>query len=438
MEFQNGEQGSASKFLAALNSLSARQVQLLDRLEHLRSQYLARFQSGLSALTLRSCRTASQRGPGVACRFTLEDMHGLDMLSTTASVRCDSRSAHLQEWRLESPESVSSIRFSASTGAVETAGNAWVVVSPDEPPEGMFTMELSRPSVIHQAVFDVILATPSAEIHVDFSLDGQTWSPASDVSRSGYRILVWFSSVLVRYLRLRILPQQPDSPGSFSYSFGLTDARVFSTRYRLKGAVVFRPRVWRPVTTRVRFQAPQREGVEYFLSLSPYLEDMPDGLDYIQLSRQHAGNYSFVVPGQILDLPQIQRYVNLPARVVQTGSLMRLEYFYNDQWQIQLPPRLLWNSLRILDENRRLVPVWPDCLPVVGTTEDGFAEVNKLLYWVGPASSQILQQSWTIQFSTAPEAVLAACMIQLSSRNPDRTPVAGEAWLEEIPEPASP
>lgn len=439
--FVDGQEGSSSRFRAALEDIEKRQLAILDSLRKARTEYLLRFQSGLSLLTLRSCRAAAQPDAASACRFSLEAMHGLDMEATTASIRCDSRSATLREQKLESPEPVQAIRFSASAGSVEPAGNAWRVISPEVAPEGIFTLELARPLVIHQAVFDVILATPSADISVETSLDGQNWQDGPETGRSGYRILAWMPRVLAHYVRLRIRPRQPDGPGSDTYTFGLTDASVFSTRYHLRGLVRFKPRIWKPTSTRVRFQAPGRDGIDYFLSLLPFSGPLPDGQDGRPAEDlpgdprfAWSGSYASVEPGQVLDLPDSARRENLPARLVQSGSIIRLEYQVSGQWLIQLPQNLLWSSLRVADQEGSLVPVWPDMLPIPGSGLTGFAEAGGILYWIGPVSGGILERQWTVSFATAPPAVIARFLVQLSSRNLDRTPVAGEAWLEEIPD----
>lgn len=444
LRFSDLEEAGAGKFSSLIESVSVRQQALLDRIDELRLQYLRRFQAGLSGLNLRSVRAGSVRPPGVACVFGLESMDGIDMASTTASVRCDSASAGLREQDLESPVSVISRKFFSSGGVVEPAGDSWRVIRPEGAPEGVFLLELARPAVVNHAVFDVILSTPKASIRVEASLDGRTWIQASEISRQGYRIRAWMPGAMIRLLRLRMTPEHPDSPGDYSYSFGLTDVHVFSARYSLRSVLQFAPRIWRPQSTRVRFMAEAVEGVEYFLNLSVFSGPVPGGGDFAVVfpDGQAPGSYASVSPGQVLSLPGCVRKKEIRARVANAGPpdnpLYRLEYeSAPGTWPFVLPSGLLWNSLLLLEHpSGRSVPLWPDMLPVASSVPDGFAEANMVLYWAGPADSGILQREWRLSYSTVPDAVSARLLVQISSRSQDRTPAVSGAWLEEVPEQA--
>lgn len=414
---QDGDVSSARVFLDTMEAMRQKGQSVLDDLEAARNETLFRMQQGLNALNSRRQRAARVLSPDVACRFVVSDMLDIDQARTSATVRADAGSVTLRERARSSQADIRRTTFTSATGTIEQFNDMYRVhVADGSQPTGVFEVELMRSQVLTLLVFDIVTLPSNPAIQVWGSEDGLKLLPASEVSVNGYRVNAWFPARSVKYVRISITPNMPDTIGGSTYTFGLTSLAAFSVDYRLYSEMVTRPVPFRPVSAKVRFQAAD-PNLLYFLEFG-------------------GGPVSRVEPGQLLDLPGVE-----PETVdTSIDPAWRLN---SDDGALQLPADIYPASLSILDtaENQGVrigygldpALIGPNLVnkyvAVRPYTDGGWLDVvpvNDALY--DDESGRIYRVSYT----HGPDTLAVRLRVQLSTRDRASTPVFRGAWLENV------
>ena len=119
----------------------------------------------------------------------------------------------------------------------------------------------------------------SPTINASVSSNGLTWTPASKVSLSGYRLNIWLPNTPARYIKLEMTPSHPDNLGGSVYTFGVTDVSGTSVDYNLVSDLFFKPIVFPVRTSTARLMGSGDAGLTYYLTVS-------DGVDPRSLRRE--------------------------------------------------------------------------------------------------------------------------------------------------------
>jgi hypothetical protein len=415
--FKDGEEASASRFMDMLEEMRAKGQSVLDDLTAARDETLFRMQQGLNALNSRRQRAVRVLSPDVACRFVVSDLLDIDQALTSSTVRADASTATCRERARSSEAEIRKTSFSSAVGTVEEFNQMYRVHSPDGAcPTGVFEVELVQAQTLTMLVFDIVTLPSAPKIEIWASADGVRLVPATQVSVNGYRVTAWFPSQSVKYLRIAITPNLPDTLGGTTFTFGLTSLSAFTVNYYLYSELVTRPVVFAPATRTVRFKT-NESGLEYFLQFGD-------------------GPVSQVEPDQLVDLPGVAR-VSVDASINVGWQLVQ------DRSVVQLPADVYPASLSILDvaENRPVSVAYGLDPALAGATlankyvavrpyEDGgslhVVPVNDNLYT--DESGRI----YRVVYEHGPAAMTARLRVQLATRERAATPVFRGAWLENV------
>src|ERR1035438_6821385 len=114
--FQDGDEGSRGKFVAALEALQATGQSVLDDLAQTRTDTLLRFEQGLGALNSRRQRAFRLPSSDIAARFIVSDLLDVDQTTTSATLRAASQAVTLRERNRPASPAIQSQKFSTSAG----------------------------------------------------------------------------------------------------------------------------------------------------------------------------------------------------------------------------------------------------------------------------------------------------------------------------------
>ena len=233
--FNQGEEASRDKFVAALEVLQATGQDVLDSLDTIRLSSLLGIERRLSCLNGQQRRALRVLGPGVAGQFLASDLLDTNQALTSTTLRADCQSVTLRERQQPGEASILSVNFSASVGTVEKFGPLYRVhVDSGGTPSGTFDMELASPLGLSFLILDLAPMPSDPEIRVQVSDNGVTYNSALQILRSGYRVNVWLAPQTVRFIRLGISPTHPDNLGGSAYTFGMTDFHAFAVEFHLR------------------------------------------------------------------------------------------------------------------------------------------------------------------------------------------------------------
>lgn len=209
----------------------------------------------------------------------------MDQTITSATLRADSQAVTLQERNRPSSAVIKSQQFNASSGAVEQFSGMYRVTTTDgSAPIGTFDLVFDVPLDLTLAVFDIVMTPSDPTIHVLIGANGVVFTEALGTSMSGSRVSAWLPAGEVKYLRITITPNHPDTLGGSSYTFGMTSFNAFMVEFQLASELATLPIQVTPLSRMLRFAAEDTPGVLYFLAL-----------EY--------GPFVGVTPGQLLVVP---------------------------------------------------------------------------------------------------------------------------------------
>lgn len=436
--FVDGESASRAKWIAALEESAALGKSVLEDLSQARRDTLLRFENNLIALNGRRQQAARVLGKDTAGRFLVTDFLALDPVQTSASVRADVGAATLRE-RVDSTEAtVKNARFDSSVSSYEPFGDYYRVIAPGgTPPVGTFLIELTEASQLNLVVLD-LLATPGRpEITVEGSNDGIKFTAAQSVGVHGYRAVAWMpAQTSVRFLRIRMTPNQPDTIGGSAYTFGISSLTMLKTEFFLRSQLVTQPLTINVQSPRLRFTADAEGDLEYYLSFN--------------------GGQAFgVTPGQILDVPGAVSWVGI-AQVWGNGLL---SWSRSQSWPLSdanfddlslLPADLYGNTLRLVPTGAttpalvaRLDPASLQSTTAVsgGITSYGRMSKPYICWWdrqlfYRPYSPSLPggygDLSYTISYQTGPASLTAQLYVRFRTSDSSLTPVFRGAALENV------
>ena len=177
--FQDGDEGSRGKFVAALEALQATGQSVLDDLAQTRTDTLLRFEQGLGALNSRRQRAFRLLSPDIAARFIVSDLIDVDQTTTSATLRADSQAVTLRERNRPASPAIQSQQFSTSAGMTEQFNGMYRVTTTDgSTPTGTFDLVFNVPLDLTLVVFDIVMTPSNPNITVLVSSNGVTFTEA--------------------------------------------------------------------------------------------------------------------------------------------------------------------------------------------------------------------------------------------------------------------
>lgn len=293
--FQIGQEGSKSKFIAALQSLQDQGSTVLNMMETSRLDTLVEFDRRLQAINARRVRSGRVAAQEQAIKFVVSDFTDIDQANTTGTVRADSSSVSLKERAIPAEAVIKTKTFTANKGTIEALDAAQDIlrVHTDDgsTPTGQFDIELVTPLSINQLIFDIVASPSTPRITALTSPDGLTYSASTKVAISGYRVNAWLTSQEVRFIRVQVIPSHPDELNGTSWSFGITSFSAQSTDYHLRSELVTQVLSFVPKSEFVAFNAPIDSNIQYYLSINdattdagPFVEIKPGDFIHIGTS----------------------------------------------------------------------------------------------------------------------------------------------------------
>jgi len=327
--FNQGEEASRDKFVAALEVLQATGQDVLDSLDTIRLSSLLSIERRLSCLNGQQRRALRVWGPGVAGQFLASDLLDTNQALTSTTLRADSQSVTLRERQQPGEASILSVSFSASAGTVEKFGPLYRVhVDSGGTPSGTFDMELASPLGLSFLILDLAPMPSDPGILVQVSDNGVTYNSALQTLRSGYRVNVWLAPQTVRFIRLVITPTHPDNLGGSAYTFGMTDFHAFAVEFHLQSEWVSLPVTVTPQSSAWWFRAPSDSRISYFLSFNngSWSAAVPDS--QVAVPDIHTVSVEAVVPVESedgkLDQTLTNGYYLSTIQVTENGQPVRL------------------------------------------------------------------------------------------------------------------
>lgn len=403
--FKDGEESSQKQMTEVLGELQGRGQSVLDDLEAARLEVLLRIEQGLSALNARRQRANRLVSSNIIGRFVVSDFFNIDQANTTATVRADSQSVTLKERKRPSEGNVRSVRFTASSGSAEQFGDMYRVLAEDAVPTGYFDIEFVNPMTLNLVVFDIVSFPSDPQITVQASDNGVRYTDALSVSRNGYRVNAWMPTKAVKFLRIGITPNQPDTVGGSSYTFGLTNFTAESVEFHLRSDLVVRPIKIQPRSLKLRFQA----------------DTAPGGLNYF-LSFDNE-NYFEVTPGKEILVPGAVE-TSEPAVELETATGKLLH---------QAPANLYLPTLVVTDINDQPVRIAPDLSQVFQPINNFYITVNgRNLHLVPYLEALHAGLTFGVRYVSGPPELQVWLRVRLSSDSQYTTPIFRGAYLEEV------
>lgn len=272
--FKLGQQASASAFMNALSSISTQGTTAIDNLVIARQETLVEFSRRTSAINNRRVRAGRSLSAQQALKFVVSDFSDIDQANTVATVRADSASVSLKERAQPSEAMIKTTSFSANIGSIESLNSAQTLLSVTVPdgssaPVGQFNIELLNALTLNHFIIDIVAMPSSPQFVVSVSNDGITYTQATNVAASGYRINVWLTPQELRFIRMQVTPALPDNLGGDTYTFGITDFSAEATEFHLLSDFFTKTLTFNPKSQFVSLDAPPDTNIQYYLSVYP-------------------------------------------------------------------------------------------------------------------------------------------------------------------------
>ena len=408
--FQDGDEGSRGKFVAALEALQSTGQSVLDDLAQTRTDTLLRFEQGLGALNSRRQRAFRLPSSDIAARFIVSDLLDVDQTTTSATLRAGSQAVTLRERNRPASPAIQSQKFSTSAGMTEQFNGMYRVTTDGSTPVGTFDLVFNLPLELTLVVFDIVMTPSNPNITVLVSANGVTFNEALGTSMSGYQVTAWLPAGEVKYLRIKITPNHPDTLGGSSYTFGLTSFNAFMVAFQLASEMTTLPVPMVPLSNAVTFAAEDTPGVLYFLSMG-------------------AAPFVGVTPGQSIPIPGAAAVLDNQAALDGTGQLSWKDSTGNPTGQV--PSDVYLPTLVItMDGVQMRVAPGLDPTKASRVTTPVFCWFNGGLYYKPFDHAAPPAGPFTISYVTGPLALTARLRVQLTSRDRSQTPVFKGAQLE--------
>jgi len=485
---EDGDQGSLSVFMAALAALQAQGQSVLNGLSQISSDTLLRFQQDLSVLNGYRQRAYRLPVQDVAGQFLVSDLLDIDQAATSATVHADSSSVTLRERSRPAEATIQSTRFSTSDGSIEQFSGMYRVTTQDgQPPTGTFDIQFFSGLDLTLLVFDIVMSPSNPAITVRVSPTGVTYTPATQVTCTGYTVTAWLPEGEVKYVSIAITPTHPDTLGGSAYTFGLTSFTADLVEFQMQSELDTRAIQVTPGSAQLQLVTKDSgTGVAYFLALgagaaftgvsSGQILDVPGAVEVdaslvpvanvtatvtagslstATLTEAVAGASAGIVVGSSIAFATVSNVLQVTGRVgllltlngnapVLAGQAVTLVSAYIDptsgvlSWQDetgaytnQLPDDLYGASLAIADVSGAPVRLAPGLNPAFANhlTTPVFALYQGQLFYRPLGTGALL---FSVSYTAGPATLDASLKVQLITRDRARTPVFQGASLQDV------
>lgn len=412
--FKDGDQGSRSALIAALSTIQTQGQSVLDELAQIRLETLVNFEQGLSALMGRRQRTNRLLGPDTAAIFSVSDFTDIDQALSSATIRSDSQSVTLQERPADSDVQIASQTFSASEGSIEQFTNMYqVYLDNGDNPVGTFDLQLTTPLNLSLLSFDLVVTPSNPAISIETSSDGIVYTPVLNTSQNGNRVNAWLPSISVKYLRVKVIPNHPDTIGGHTFTFGLTNFSAILVSFQLQSELVTKAVTVSPSSNILQLNYDQQPGVLAFLSLN--------GGSFVGLSDGSRLN----IPGSAAISTPLTAYVDVAGVLWwQDGA----------SFTKVLPSDLYQASLRVTNSQgnsvRLAFGLGPSTAQNLKTPV--FTISNQLLTYCPFQAQNPINEKFSVSYMRGPAQLTANLRVQLQTRDRSQTPVFRGAFLQNI------
>lgn len=421
--FQIGEEASKSVFLETLSELQTQGTGVLATLEEARLASLVEFDRRLSDINGR--RTRALRIPIVqqSARFIVSDFNDIDQTGTTCTVRADSNAVTLRERSVPTEAVIKTTQFTTNTGTIEALDSTNKILQVSTlggaTPTGQFDIELTESLTLNQLIIDMVATPSQPAIDISVSADSLTYTEATQIALSGYRITAWSPSQETKFIRLQITPTHPDDLNGNTYTFGITNFVASASDYNLRSELITRLITFTPQSLYVMFDTEADPNIQYYISLSqpgqivPFVEVnagdniLIPGANQITstgVSINSAGLFSQSIPSNIyLDTLIIQEVVG--------GNLV----------QVNIAP-----DLSHTDANRTKL-----AKEYVGI-QLGSGSSAGSIYVIRADGSYNPSRRFNLSYAYGPQQIMAMLKIRLSTDDRETSPIFRGASLDVI------
>lgn len=401
--FVQGQAATASEMNLAFSDLQAQGNSILNTLSEVQLTTLVDYQRRLDAINARRQKVARAAAPGIT-DFVVSDFCSIDQTQTTATVRADTASVTLRERSVPGQVEVLSTTFTSSTGTVQSIDINQILFSVYNStgvPTGTFTITLASVMAVSLLTIDIAAMASSPSISISVSANGLTWTPASNVQLSGYRLNAWLPEVPTKYIQLVITPSHPDNLGGSTYTFGITDLSGTAVSYNLASDVYFDATDIQVASDTVQLVASISAGLTYYLSL--------------------AGGSIAATPYTPIPLPGV-------TRVYWTGGVA------SGVLGLTLPGDTIPGSVAVMGPGGAELLVAPG----LSTSDPNIADIiNTYVSLVGsvltvlPAPADV-SEGYSVSYLTGPATITASLRVHMTTQDSTVTPIFTGAYLEDL------
>lgn len=414
--FNNGDPGSKAVWSKALNTLVTNGQTQLDSILNLENTELIELNNQLVAVNSRRARTSRLLPISTVADFSVKDFLTVDQTKTTGTVRIDAGTATLKERAVPSSLLASQVIFSANAGSIQTLDtnqNQYRVTN-NSVPTGQFDVTLNGSFNISVLVFDILAYASAPQVQVSLTTDGITFTDATSISLTGYRVTAWFNNAAASKIRVKITPALPDSLYGTQYSFGFSDLSARATSFDLRSLIVSMPITFNPNSQQLQLSGVSDPNIAYFLSLS-----------------------TTSTPGT-----SIQTSVGTPVDIPGVASANQTGLTPNGTTGIlsaTLPSTYLQSSLQVIETtggaNTPMIVV-----PGLSYSDSNYTHLTREYIGVNGTSMVLVNSSRTLSTSrtfkaiylTVQSPITAVLQVLLSTTSQATTPFFTGATLEEI------
>jgi hypothetical protein len=367
--FVNGQQASASAFMAALEAIQALGSGVLQNLTTAQTDTLVEFNKRLEAINARRTRTARIVAPEQSVKFVVSDFTDIDQVDTVATIRANSSMVTLKEKAVPAEATVQSIIFTANKGSIESLNSAQSIMRVStfdgSIPTGTFSITLAKALTLNQFIIDIVPSPSTPTITVSVSSDGVTYTSATQVIINSYVVNVLLPSTLVKYVQIQITPAMPDDLNGDSYTFGVTDFSAQATEYYLRSDFLSKIIQFYANSEFVIFNAPTDSNILYYLSIwedgtqqTPFIEINPGDAVQVGTSVNSTVTTTTGTSNFLAELPAslypntLQVSENGNAKTVAFGLMPEDNNLSNMQHEyVTVIPDFIGYSLQLLSSN---------------------------------------------------------------------------------------
>jgi len=406
--FSMGESASASQMNLVFSGLQSQGNAVLQTLSEIQLTTLVDYQRRLTALNARRQRAARVLVYGTT-GFLVSDFCDIDQGTTTATVRADTASATLRERSIPGQVEVISTTFTSSSGTIQSidANNTlFSVYNSVGIPTGTFVLTLAEITDISLLTIDISALSSSPTITVSVSGNGLTWVPASSVKLSGYQMNAWLPLTPVKYVRVVMVPSQPDNMGGSTYTFGITDLTGTEVSYNLVSDLYFNDLSVAVSSITVQLVANKAPGITYYLSLNG-----------------SGGSYSAaVVPNTPIALPGVHA-TTWNGGMSSSGVL-----------DVTLPGNVIPGSISVTGPSSEVIPIVPGLSASdlnIANLFNTYASLVGSVLTVLPVPSPTTG-AYSVTYLTGPSSITASLWVHLATLNSTTTPIFTGAYLEAL------